>query len=549
LAPVLSGALTSATTATLSWTAASGITNNFRLDVATNPEFDPLLAGYNGQIQNLTYPLSGLLNNTPYYTRVRAVNASGASVNSNTVTLLTVPAPPVMNTVTSSSSSSISASWSAPAGASEYLVYVATDQSFTNTITGYNGVEHNLNTIQVSGLSAGTLYYVRVRAKNILDGESDPSNTASIRTRPVAPAPLAPTHIAAQSFKARWNSVNSATQYVLYVSADPTFQNGVTPHNVSALDKDISGLTPGVTYYYRVAAENESGLSTPSSSVTVTPLTSWLQSPNGGQTFIPGSTINVALNTGIYTPSGSVSIELYKGASKVFPSSGTHTSMTIPTYGLPAGSDYRVRIIDLATSNEDLSNTSFTIFNDYNYVRSTAVSKSGVKDSMSIATLALMEKSVSTTFVDGLGRPIQQIAHKSSPTEKDVVQLFEYDSLGREVRKYLPFTAGDNGWVKTGMIDPITRNYAGAAADFYNTQSGTIANAGGYPYAKTIYETSPLNRVVKQGAPGEVWQPDGNHSTQRTKYCDSKLRCLQHQALRHSCKLTECMKRRHYLRM
>ncbi len=39
-----------------------------------------------------------------------------------------------------------------------------------------------------------------------------------------------------------------------------------------------------------------------------------------------------------------------------------------------------------------------------------------------------------------------------------------------------------------------------------------------FPYAETVFEQSLLDRVLEQGAPGEIWQPaeERNHTTGRT---------------------------------
>src|SRR5690554_940492 len=46
---------------------------------------------------------------------------------------------------------------------------------------------------------------------------------------------------------------------------------------------------------------------------------------------------------------------------------------------------------------------------------------------------------VNVTYFDGLGRPIQQNAHKQSDTGNDIITHIEYDEFGRQVKNYLPY--------------------------------------------------------------------------------------------------------------
>src|SRR5215217_5642557 len=48
---------------------------------------------------------------------------------------------------------------------------------------------------------------------------------------------------------------------------------------------------------------------------------------------------------------------------------------------------------------------------------------------------------VSTTYIDGLGRPVQTVIRQESPLKRDVVQPIEYDAFGRQVKDFLPYTA------------------------------------------------------------------------------------------------------------
>ena len=123
-------------------------------------------------------------------------------------------------------------------------------------------------------------------------------------------------------------------------------------------------------------------------------------------------------------------------------------------------------------------------------------------------------------YFDGLGRPLQTVQVQASPGYKDIVQHIEYDGFGRESRKYLPYSenTATNGAYRTNAATQVLNYYADpAAGKGWDTHVKKTAN----PYAVTVFENSPLNRVLEQGAPGAAWQPSatpGAGHTVKTTY-------------------------------
>jgi hypothetical protein len=139
-----------------------------------------------------------------------------------------------------------------------------------------------------------------------------------------------------------------------------------------------------------------------------------------------------------------------------------------------------------------------------NYIRTTIVKQQGILNEASVSGLAIgyNTKAESVSYFDGLGRPLQTIITKGSATQKDLVNPSEYDVYGREVKKYLPYadlTSTSYGSLKTDWATKQPAFYAGQLA-------GVQADA--MPYTQTVFEASPLNRPLAQGAPGAVWQPN-----------------------------------------
>ncbi|MCI4668083.1 MAG: RHS repeat-associated core domain-containing protein [Bacteroidia bacterium] len=113
------------------------------------------------------------------------------------------------------------------------------------------------------------------------------------------------------------------------------------------------------------------------------------------------------------------------------------------------------------------------------------------------------DKVVTIQYFDGLGRLIQEVDWKSSPSGKDVIVPHEYDGLGREAKKYLPFT--------TTFNNDFLTNATAEQFSFYNSATPVDHAQDMAPFSLAQFEASPLNRVIEQGHPGMVWQPDPSH--------------------------------------
>jgi len=131
-----------------------------------------------------------------------------------------------------------------------------------------------------------------------------------------------------------------------------------------------------------------------------------------------------------------------------------------------------------------------------------------ITDPEVIRTKVVDEVNHTSIYYDGFDRKLQTITLQGSPNRLDLVQPQAYDESGRESRTYLPFASGNDGLFKENIIDPQTKEYTGVAQDFYNVGGEVVLDSK--PYAKIEFEPSPLNRLLKQGAPGESWQPDSD---------------------------------------
>jgi RHS repeat-associated protein len=109
--------------------------------------------------------------------------------------------------------------------------------------------------------------------------------------------------------------------------------------------------------------------------------------------------------------------------------------------------------------------------------------------------------SQSVTYFDGLGRPIQSVAIGQSGSGNNIITHIGYDAFGRKTKEYLPFASTiSNHLYDINALINTSLYYQKAIYD--NTAN---------PFSEKKLESSPLNRVLKQAAPGSAWAMDGGH--------------------------------------
>jgi len=140
-----------------------------------------------------------------------------------------------------------------------------------------------------------------------------------------------------------------------------------------------------------------------------------------------------------------------------------------------------------------------------NYITTFTPRQAGITNNAALVTASADKNNVeiNVQYFDGLGRPLQTVQAKGSPTGNDFVQPFTYDQLGREVTKLLPYTTV-NG-TSDGSYKPDAFNAGAGQAQFYITPPIGVTPIPS-PHANVNLEPSPMNRLLEQGAPGNPWQ-------------------------------------------
>jgi hypothetical protein len=161
----------------------------------------------------------------------------------------------------------VTLTWSTVSAASSYHVQVSSSISFSPLVAEDSSLA--TATKNLTGLLNGTTYYWRVRAKNS-GGVSNWTDTwqftviNATSATPSAPTLSSPANQAVNqpvTATLSWSTVSNATSYHIQVSSSNDFLSRVVDSSLTAATVIVPWLIDNTTYYWRVSAQNASGVS------------------------------------------------------------------------------------------------------------------------------------------------------------------------------------------------------------------------------------------------------------------------------------------------
>jgi hypothetical protein len=163
-----------------------------------------------------------------------------------------------------------------------------------------------------------------------------------------------------------WSPTGFADKFYLQVSTEPNFNTTVVDDsNLTTLEYTISSLQQEQDYYWRVKSKNIAGWGGWSDEWTFTSTESFLDLtfPDGGETWKTDTSMVIKWDHNIMD---SVRIELYRDGAFYDVISDSFYSSTggykwDVTDSIPDGSTYKIKIMNLNGSLEDMSQNNFTI--------------------------------------------------------------------------------------------------------------------------------------------------------------------------------------------
>jgi len=230
----------------LDWSAAAGAASyNIYLGSTSGAEaLTPVQSGVTGTTARIT---TGLVADGNSFFTIKALSPAGISAPSNEVSgqPLSVAAPSSLRGTPGTAS--VALAWSAVTGATGYSVYKATAPGAEASTPVLSGMTTPNAT--VAGLTPGVRYYFTVKAMAYAMTSAS-SNEVSATPSSAPPTNLVATS-GASSVSLTWSASSGATSYNLY-SGPSAGGESATPvlTGVSGTNATITGLTPGITYYF-----------------------------------------------------------------------------------------------------------------------------------------------------------------------------------------------------------------------------------------------------------------------------------------------------------
>ncbi|MDR3570959.1 MAG: hypothetical protein P4L81_02030, partial [Candidatus Pacebacteria bacterium] len=230
----------------LTWTASVGaVSYNIYRGTSSGGEAGvPIATG----VTSTNYLDSTVMNGTTYYYRVTAVDSGGETDMSNEAHAVFALSVPTKLSATAGNNQ-VALTWTGISGATSYNIYRGTSlggEGSTPFATGITSANYT-----DSAVTSGTTYYYEVTAITS-SGESLPSNEAY--ATPLAPLMLTAAAVSSFEIDLSWTSVEGATGYMVYISADgSTFSYVTTVAQTCYASGVYTAITP-YGYYGKLLA-------------------------------------------------------------------------------------------------------------------------------------------------------------------------------------------------------------------------------------------------------------------------------------------------------
>ncbi|XLS28537.1 DUF6443 domain-containing protein [Flavobacteriaceae bacterium M23B6Z8] len=437
-----------------------------------------------------------LTSGSVYY--IRAYNSSTqcwSNARSVSYTVNAQPATPAAPSVSQSCGSTVLTRSSPPSGETWYW---QTSSNGTSTANSNSSIT----------LTSGTVYYLRARTNSGGCWSSARTVNYTVYSIPTAPAAPTVTNNCGSTTLTRGNPPAGVTWY---------WQSQINGTSTLNADPSIS-FTSGSVSYLR-GQNNSSGCwgATTTINYSVNQELTWYRDADNDQVAISAQTFCGNPGAG-YTQTVLPLGDLNDSDATItnIPPQNFYPDTDGDGYGDPGATPvYQSNApVGHVADNTDQCPTVAGSFNgcpadtyiapvltNENYVYTRTYQSSMTSSTQIDENADVLEKVV---YFDGIGRAKQQLAIKAAPNGKDILSPVYYDQFGRTVKEYLPYSAeGSKGSFRTADQEQLIKSYY---KELYPDDFTNVFTDFTNPYSEKQLESSPLNRVLKQAAPGKDWQ-------------------------------------------
>ena len=313
------------------------------------------------------FVISGLTNGTAYTVLLKATNNAGDSAATTASEAVVPSAPPSAPTVGSviPGNQTLNVAYSAPASTNGSAI---TNYWYSYDGTNYVSLDRTTatETFDISGLTNGTAYTIRMKATNIAGNSSVSAASASAVPRTVPDAPSISPRVLGNAqvsfiYSLPYNGGNAIDdiQYRIdggdYTSIDPETTDTLTGvEGIMYSVYTLTGLTNGTTYAVQIRAHNAAGYSDDSTAINLVPRRAPDPPLIKNVTSVNGN-INVRFEPPAYNGGNTITGYSYRV------NNGSYTTATYPSFQIGSvisGTTYSVNVYAVnAAGTSAASNT------------------------------------------------------------------------------------------------------------------------------------------------------------------------------------------------